>query len=263
MKLVVLGILDFSRIFPLHYRYFFTDTLSLLLFFIAPKKRRAVYDNLSLISKRNVTWREVLRVFREYGKYWAELPDINDLWKKSKRTYSGDSFPPEEKNFLGVTYHIGNFEVLGNELYHAYNENFVVVAERLHPPVLAEYFKRIRLRHRIETIPHNDVRRMISVLKRGGGLGIVCDRAIDGKGVEIPFLGKDVTMPLNLVGYAQQENIPIYVAYCIKENESLKIVSKKIDPSLDHHKAMQSVAGILEDVVRKYPYQWHVLSKIE
>ncbi len=260
-KLVLLRGMFLSAVLPLWLRYVFSDLLSLVALIICKDKRIAVYDNLSLILN-NPTISDVWRVFSEYGRYWADLPDMYKSILTAPKTYSGDPFPPPDLNFLGLTFHLGNFEVFGTLIHLQFNRKLNVVAERLKPDRLSNYFKTKRSLYHINTITHDDMRAVIKTLKRGNGLGILCDRVISGKGVEATLFGKKTTMPLNLVEYALRENIPVYISYCIKEGKELKIFCKKLDDSVDFKKAVKIITSTLENAVREYPYQWHLLSPI-
>jgi lauroyl/myristoyl acyltransferase len=85
---------------------------------------------------------------------------------------------------------------------------------------------------------------------------------IDGNGVKVRLFGKSVCMPLNIVKFALQNEIPVYVAYCVKESDEYKIHCQKMDVDTDYEDAVKQIALVIENTVRNYPYQWHVLSAI-
>lgn len=261
-KLLLLKTLDATGVLPLGVRYAVTDVLAGATFVLLGNKRKAVRENLCLVLEKTPSWRDVWMVFREYGRYWAEFPGLRDFWKKMPRVYEGDLFPPQEKRFLGLTFHIGNFEIFGHEVHDRHKSNFYVIAERLRPQMLADYFRDKRRKNHVETISHDDPRGILRVLKQGETLGVVCDRMISGKGVEINLFGRQVNLPLKIVSYALDSRIPVYIAYCVKENGKLKIISRRIDGSQSFEDALGRISGTLEDAVRLYPHQWHVLSPI-
>jgi lauroyl/myristoyl acyltransferase len=248
--------------FPFKISYSLTTIFALIAFVIFKTKRDAVKKNLTYILKRTPTYYDVIQVFIEYGKYWAEIHCINRLWNLTPKENYGAVFPPREKCFVGLTFHIGNFEIFGNILFPFYKKPFCVIAERLTPHFLADYFKKVRLGHHIQTIAHDNLRQMIRVLKNGDPLGVVCDRLIKGAGVETRFFGKRVFMPLNIVDYAIQNKIPVYIAYCTNENKRLKIFCRRADEVNNFDAAIKIIANTLEEAVCQYPYQWHVLSEI-
>jgi lauroyl/myristoyl acyltransferase len=261
-KLLLLKLLDFSSVLPISLRYLLTDIFSFVAFLFLGAKRRAVRKNLTFILNRSPSWTEILRVFAEYGRYWAELPVIESFWRESKKVICGPDFPPREKCFLGLTFHLGNFEVFGNALFPSLGENFNVIAERLRPQFLADYFSSRRHRHHINTLPHDNPRKILQVLKEGKPLGVVCDRSIGagGRGINTWLFGRRVFLPLNLVDYALQKNIPLYVAYCVKDDGLLKLFCRKIEGYTGFDDVVKMISSTLENVIRCYPYQWHVLS---
>ncbi|KMQ51196.1 Lauroyl/myristoyl acyltransferase [Chitinispirillum alkaliphilum] len=239
-----------------------TDTLSTIVFILSKKKRDGVKRNLRLILKTKITAKDVWKVFQEYGRYWADLPNAYTSFSDATKIFQGDKLPAPDSNFLGITFHLGNFELFGTIICQNHNQKLNVVAERLKPEFLSNYFKEKRSLYNMETISHDDLRNIIKTLKHGKGLGILADRLISGNGVEARLFGEKVTMPLNLVEYAIKEKIPIYISYCVKDRQKFRIFCKKLDESTDFPKAVNTITETLENAVTEYPYQWHVLSPI-
>lgn len=261
LKCGCLLLLDLTSKLPFSFRYLITTIISAGVFIFSRKRRISVRKNLKAIFNRNPSLLQVYRVFFEYGKYWAELPVINKIWSSNVKIYHDDSFPPVEKCFLGITFHIGNFEIFGRIINQVNDDGFNVVVERLKPQYIADFFKRIRLRHRIKTIAHDDLRQIVGVIKSDKPLGILGDRMIDGRGVEVRLFGKRTRMPLNIVDFALQRKIPVYVAYCINENRQLNIFSRRIDGNCDFESAVNMIVSTLQEAVTSFPYQWHVLEE--
>jgi lauroyl/myristoyl acyltransferase len=263
LKLALLKILQTTSILPLSIRYLLTDIFFMFAFLVSNSKRNAVKKNLRLILKRVPTSLEILNVFRDYGRYWAELPDINGFCDKYKIDVIGPDLPGVNECFLGVTFHIGNFEVFGRMLHSITSSNFTVVAEHLRPHFVFEFFRSIRLKHYIDTVPHDDPREILNALKRNGGLGVLIDRVVGGTGIETRLFCKRVMMPLNIVEYAVRNKIPIYVAYCVKKDGKLIFYSNKIDSSkYSFEQIVSRITSTIEGAVERYPFQWHVLSVI-
>lgn len=255
-------LLKYTSYLPLSLRYGITNVLSTLVFIVCRDKRNAVKKNLKIIQKKDPPPSDILKVFLEYGRYWAEFPSINKIWSDSTKIYHNSDFPPTEQCFLGVTFHIGNFEMFGNILKRICNSEFNVVAERLKPQYIADFFTESRMHHGIKTVPHDDLRNIIKVLKNGKSLGILCDRMVGGRGVEVRVFGKRVRMPLNIIDYALGKKIPVYIAYCIHNDGVINIYSSKISEDSDFDNTVNLIVSTLEDAIRRFPYQWHVLSAI-
>lgn len=262
VKFSFLWLLYSTASFPLPLRYVITDVLSFITLILCYSKRNSVRENLKSIFKREPTFAEILRVFVEYGRYWAEYPLVNKIWKSSTVLYHSQQFPPSEPCFLGVTFHMGNFELFGNIIKDTTRKELQVVAERLRPEYIADFFRRTRQSHGIRTVVHDDLRQILKVIKEGNPLGILCDRMVGGRGVEVRFFGKRVRMPLNIVSYALQKKIPVYVAYCIHKNGVLNVYSRKIGGESDFDTAVQTIVSTLEEAIVRFPFQWHVLSAL-
>jgi lauroyl/myristoyl acyltransferase len=261
-KLSLLIILRVISYLPLNFRYSIIDAIALIAFHVCRKKRNAVGKNLKLILDKPPESNDIRTVFIEYGRYWAEFFDIKKFWADSKRIIDNPDFPPKDSNFLGLTFHLGNFEVFGPALFHSIGGNFHVIAERLKPDFLSDFFKKYRLRHNITTILHDQKREILNALNQGKALGVVCDRIVGGRGVEVRLFGKKVRLPLNIVSLALQKKIPIAVSYCVKEENALKMYYYKVPGDLKYDDAIELIVNLLENAIRKYPFQWHVLSSL-
>jgi lauroyl/myristoyl acyltransferase len=247
---------------PLRVRYKLTDVLALISYLIFVRKRGIVRRNLSTILDSKVSEESVKDVFKQYGRYWAELPDIELLWKKEYKIICGPDFPPLEKSFLGISFHIGNFELFGPALFDHFSVDLNVVAERLYPQALFDYFFQMRKRHHIHTIAHDNVRAIVEILKSGNPLGVLCDRSVDNKGIGIKLFGGTWVMPMGIVRYALSLNIPIYYAYCIHEEGMIQVYCKKSIVLQSFENVTDEITHTLEFVLRNYPLLWHNTSQM-
>jgi lauroyl/myristoyl acyltransferase len=260
--LVFLRFTDLTAAIPLRWRYGITDALSVGACALFYRKRQVVRSNLKCIFGRNPSLFEVVRVFMEYGRYWAESADPSGFWKSSRVMETGPDFPPAEPQFLGLTFHLGNFEIFGQAFYPYLKDDFVVIAERLKPKALADYFCTRRAASHFATIAHDNPQEIVRKLAGGAALGIVCDRSLNGKGVETRLFNKRIRLPLTLVDYSLRHKVPIYVAYCVKEDLGLRLFCRRLDSSLGFDNVVSMIAAILEDAIRRYPFQWHMMSAL-
>jgi lauroyl/myristoyl acyltransferase len=261
-KLLLLRMLGEMKFLPVRIRYKFTDLLAMLSYLIFARKRDIVRKNLSIILNTKVPENNVKDVFKHYGRYWAELPDIEQLWKKENKIICGPDFPPSEKSFLGISFHIGNFELFGPALFDHFGVDLNVIAERLYPQALFDYFYQMRKRHHIHTIAHDNVRAIVEVLKKGDPLGVLCDRSVDNKGVSIKLFGGTWVMPMSIIRYALSLDIPIYYAYCISEEGMIQVYCKKSSALKSFEDITEELTHTLEFVLRNYPLLWHNTSQM-
>jgi lauroyl/myristoyl acyltransferase len=259
MELSLLYLLDIIAPLPLWMRYSITDIFSVLAYLLFSGKRNIVRGNISIIRNSKFSEKDIREVFKNYGRYWAELPVVEQVWKSQCKVICGPDFPPSETCFLGVTFHIGNFELFGPALFEYTGSELHVVAERLYPQSLFKRFLKIRKRHHIYTIAHDDTRGIIDVLKGGKPLGVVCDRSINRKGDGILLFGKKWIMPLSIVRYALAMNIPVYYSYCISEEGILQLFCKR-SVGVENENLIREITEMLEIALCQYPLQWHNIS---
>lgn len=260
--LLFLRFIDQTAVLPLHLRYRLTDLLSTFAFVLFFRKRSTVKGNLRLVLQREPEELEVLSVFREYGRYWAESADLTGFLRSNPVVESGPEFPPADPCFVGLTFHLGNFEVFGHLLQASLKSDFAVVAERLKPKLLADYFRLRRKANHIATILHDEPRALLRCLMSGSPVGVVCDRSVGGSCVETSLFEKRLCLPLSIVDFALRHRIPVYIGYCAKETKGLRIFCRRIEKNLSFNEAITQIVSILEETVRRYPYQWHVMSAL-
>jgi KDO2-lipid IV(A) lauroyltransferase len=261
--LVNLGLLHavlITGILPLKLRYAILDTVSILFFLALGSKRRAVRNNLKLVTGKKAPLRDVAQVFIEYGRYWAELPAISSLWKNTPRDYIGDP-PPGENGCIMMTLHVGNFEVFAEDVYQRTGRELPAIVEHLKPEFLTRCFRKIRARHHSVPILHDDLRAMVRALRQGKSLGIIGDRVISGEGMEVEILGVKVSLPFNFLRFGLRNNFPLYAGFCVKSKGRLKIAYHKIPDRISLEEAVAYMAAFFETTIKQYPTQWHFLSE--
>ncbi|HEV7958177.1 MAG TPA: phosphatidylinositol mannoside acyltransferase [Acidimicrobiales bacterium] len=218
----------------------------------------------------------VERGFRSYGQYWAEgakLPAI-----KPARVY--ERFVVSEgidhlyaakgrgKGLIIALPHIGSWEWGGSYL-NSLGMGMTAVAEELEPPELFEWFKSKRESIGIRVEPLNDKAgaTLLSTLRGGGVVGLLCDRDIQGNGIEVEFFGERVTMPAGPATLALRTDATLVAAACYSgpRRDHFAAVTPPIDTARtgklreDVKRVTQLVAHELEGLIRRAPEQWHVL----
>jgi phosphatidylinositol dimannoside acyltransferase len=218
----------------------------------------------------------VERGFRSYGQYWAEgakLPAI-----KPARVY--ERFVVSEgidhlyaakergKGLIIALPHIGSWEWGGSYL-NSLGMGMTAVAEELEPPELFEWFKEKRESIGIRVEPLNDKAgaTLLATLRGGGVVGLLCDRDIQGNGIEVEFFGERVTMPAGPATLALRTDATLVAAACYSgpRRDHFAAVTPPIDTARtgklreDVKRVTQLVAHELEGLIRRAPEQWHVL----
>ncbi len=92
--------------------------------------------------------------------------------------------------------HIGSWEY-GGAFLATQGLPMTAVAERIEPPELFDYFVEQRAAMGLTIVPldHRSGGTLMTTLRNGGLVGLLCDRDIEGTGIEVEFFGETTTMP--------------------------------------------------------------------
>ena len=92
--------------------------------------------------------------------------------------------------------HIGSWEY-GGAFLATQDLPMTAVAERIEPPELFDYFVEQRAAMGLTIVPldKHSGSTLLSTLRGGGLVGLLCDRDIEGTGIEVEFFGERTTMP--------------------------------------------------------------------
>jgi KDO2-lipid IV(A) lauroyltransferase len=216
------------------------------------------------------------RGFESYGQYWAEgakLPGI-----KPERVFArfrigeGLEYLYDAKaKGLGTIIalpHIGSWEWGGSYL-NSLGLGMTAVAEDLEPPELFAWFKAKResIGIRIEPLDEHAGTVLLQTLKVGGVIGLLCDRDIQGNGIEVEFFGETVRLPAGPATLALRTGATLVGAACYSGpgRDHFAVITRPIPAERvgrlreDVTRVTQALAVELEGLIRRAPEQWHVL----
>ena len=143
------------------------------------------------------------------------------------------------------------------------------VAEDLEPPELFAWFKAKResIGIRIEPLDEHAGTVLLQTLKDGGVIGLLCDRDIQGNGIEVEFFGEQVRLPAGPATLALRTGATLVAAACYSGpgRDHFAVVTPPI-PAERHGRLREDVTRVtqrlaveLEGLIRRAPEQWHVL----
>jgi KDO2-lipid IV(A) lauroyltransferase len=220
--------------------------------------------------------RFVERGFESYGQYWAEgakLPGIKPEHVFSRfRIGEGLEYLYDAKTKgLGTIIalpHIGSWEWGGSYL-NSLGLGMTAVAEDLEPPELFAWFKAKResIGIRIEPLDEHAGTVLLQTLKDGGVVGLLCDRDIQGNGIEVEFFGERVRLPAGPATLALRTGATLVGAACYSGpgRDHFAVITRPIAAERigrlreDVTRVTQALAVELEGLIRRAPEQWHVL----
>jgi KDO2-lipid IV(A) lauroyltransferase len=218
----------------------------------------------------------VERGFRSYGHYWAEgakLPAlstsvITDRFTIAEGLEHLRAAKERGRGIIIALPHIGSWE-WGGAYLHTIDLTMTAVAEVLEPPELFDWFKQKReeMGIHVEALDEHAGTVLLSALRAGGVVGLLCDRDIQGNGVEVEFFGERVAMPAGPATLALRTGATLVAAACYTGpgRDHHAVVSPPIDVERtarlreDVVRITQNVTRDLEKLIRRAPEQWHVL----
>ena len=251
------------------------------------RTRQAAEANLRLIIEQGsdeaadpaVVRRWVRRYYASYARYWAEgatLPAIGLGAVSQQITFveGADELRAAHAKGKGVILglpHVGSWEWGGAFLAHV-GMPMTAVAERLEPAELFEWFvsKREAIGLHIEPLDDDAGRSILAVLRRGGIVGLLCDRDITGDGIEVELLGQRTRMPAGPATLALRTGATL-LAGCVYSgpgDQHQAYVSAPIPTErqgrlrADVQRVSQLLADELGGFIRRSPEAWHVFSAL-
>jgi len=218
------------------------------------------------------------RSFREYARYWVEgarLPSIppgevvqHMFADGLEHLYAGQA---AGKGTILALPHIGSWEY-GGAFLATQDLPMTAVAERIEPPELFDYFVAQRAAMGLTIVPLDKQSggALLSTLRSGGLVGLLCDRDIEGTGIEVDFFGERTTMPAGPATLALRTGATLCTGavYSGPGRQHRSIVQPPLDttrgPSLraDVARLTQEIATRLEGLIRRAPEQWHVFQPL-
>jgi KDO2-lipid IV(A) lauroyltransferase len=216
------------------------------------------------------------RGFESYGQYWAEgakLPGIKPaiVFERFRIGEGLEYLYDAKTKGLGTIIalpHIGSWEWGGSYL-NSLGLGMTAVAEDLEPPALFAWFKAKResIGIRIEPLDEHAGTVLLQTLKEGGVIGLLCDRDIQGNGIEVEFFGERVRLPAGPATLALRTGATLVAAACYSGpgRDHFAVITPPVVAERqgrlreDVTRVTQALAVELEGLIRRAPEQWHVL----
>lgn len=222
--------------------------------------------------------RFVNRGFSNYGRYWVEGAKLPALSKDyiDKRFVVAEGLEhlraakATGNGVIVALPHIGSWEWGGSFLSHI-DLAMTAVAEALDPPELFQWFKKKRASIGIDIEPLDEHAGtvLLQTLKAGGVVGLLCDRDIQGNGMDAELFGSSVTVPAGPATLALRTGATLVAAACFAGpgRDHFAVVTAPIDTTRqgkmreDVERVTKDVTRELEFLIRRAPEQWHVLEQ--
>ena len=218
--------------------------------------------------------REVHRSFDSYARYWLEsfrLADMGPTEIDAGMAPEGmellDEVLDRGKGAIMALPHLGGWD-FGGAWLATKGYPVTVVVEPLEPPVVFEWFADMRRTFGLNVVPLGpDAGRIVlQALRRNEVVGLLCDRDIDGSGVEVEFFGERTTLPGGPVTLALRTGAAVLPTAVYFQGRGHRGVIRRALPlqrsgslRADVAAGTQMLADELQALIAHAPEQWHVL----
>jgi lauroyl/myristoyl acyltransferase len=141
------------------------------------------------------------------------------------------------------------------------------VVEPVEPPGLFEFFVQYRRRLGMNVVPLGPsvAGEALKAIKAGHVLCLLCDRDLEGTGVEVEFFGERTTLPAGPATLGLRTGAPLLPTACYFTPRGIRCVIKPPIPCerrdrlrADVQRITQDIAHELEALIRVAPEQWHL-----
>lgn len=213
--------------------------------------------------------------FDSYARYWVEsfrLPTLSARELDATFSYEGyDHIATALEAGRGAIValpHLGGWEWAAFWLATIERVPITAVVEPVEPPDLFEWFVAFRrsLGLNVVALGPDAATETLRALRDNEVLCLVCDRDIQGQGVEVEFFGETTTLPAGPAMLALRTDAPLVPTAIYFDGDGHRAV---VEPPLeaerrgklrdDVARVTQDLAWALEDLIRVAPEQWHLM----
>jgi KDO2-lipid IV(A) lauroyltransferase len=243
------------------------------------EKRQIVERHLRRADPSLTGWRlrrAVQQAFDSYARYWVEsfrLPNLSkEVVERGFEVVGYEHVVQGLGRGNGVILalpHLGGWEWAGRWMTDQ-GHSLTVVVERLDNEELFEWFRALRAELGMTVVPVGpDAAAPVAKALRANEVAcLLCDRDIQGGGIEVEFFGEVTTLPAGPAMLALRTGaalLPTGVYFTDRYNGHLAVVRPPV-PAVKHgggiradvQRITQALARELEFLIRRAPEQWHL-----
>lgn len=220
--------------------------------------------------------RKTQQAFESYSRYWVEsfrLPNLSKQTVEAGFTTVGyrEHIVPalaEGKGCILALPHLGGWEWAGRWMVDQ-GHPLTVVVEPLDNDELFEWFAALRAKLGMTVVPlgPDAGSTVLRALRNNEVVCLLCDRDLQGDGVEVEFFGERTTLPPGPATLGMRTGAPVLptgVYFTKAYNGHHAIVRPPLSMErtgklrADVQRATQALAHELEWLIRRAPEQWHL-----
>ena len=249
-----------------------SELVGTMAYLIATRERDAVRANLAVTAAgRRASAR---RVFVNQVLQYLEVFHIPRLdrrrFERRVRVEGWERFECAHRLGKGVIFasaHFGPIALVGQVLVtRGYSLTLPI------EPADSELMRavnRARSAQGFHLVPISAAVGMHRVLRQGGVLGVLADRAVSGVGERVPFFGRPTLLPSAHIALALRTGAACLPAFTWREDGLLRATIEEpleLRPTGDHdadiREGVRRFAERLETHVRRFPEQWTVFERM-
>lgn len=216
----------------------------------------------------------VVRAFQSYGRYWVDsfrLPKLSPAEIDANFSYEGyehiQAAIDSGHGPLMVIPHLGGWEWAAHWVTAIMDTPVTAVVEPVEPPELFEFFVGFREELGMKVVPLGPKAgsEVLRSVKDRHVICLLCDRDIEGNGVEVEFFGERTTLPAGPATLALRTGAPLLPSAIYFRGDGHHGVVRPPIPAErqgrlrdDVTRITQDIAHALEDLIRAAPEQWHM-----
>lgn len=249
-----------------------SEVVGTIAYLATARGRAAVRTNLAMIApERSLSAR---RVFVNQVRQYLEVFHIVRLdrgrFDAVVRVEGWDRFLCAQRLGKGVIFgsaHLGPVALVGQVLIQR-GYTLTLPAEKTDSELM-HAVNRARQAQGLVLVPMDSALGIHRVVRDGGVLGILADRAVTGVGETVEFFGRPALLPSAHVALALRTGAPLLPAFTWREKdhlfarieEPLELVATG-DRDADVRAGVQRFATLLERYIREHPEQWTVFEPV-
>src|SRR5438093_5944273 len=248
------------------------EVVGTIAYLAVPRARAAVRANLAMIApERSLSAR---RVFVNQVRQYLEVFHIPRLdrarFDAIVRVEGWDHFLCAQRLGKGVIFgsaHFGPIALVGQVLMHR-GYTLTLPAEKTDSELM-QAVNRARQAQGLVLVPMDSALSIHRVIRDGGVLGILADRAVTGIGERVEFFGRRALLPSAHVALALRTGAALLPAFTWRENEFLVarieeplVLASTGDRDSDVRAGVRQFAARLERYVKEHPEQWSVFEPV-
>lgn len=212
----------------------------------------------------------VVEAYVSYAKYWLDAFRLHTMSAEDVLSRStGENLEVVDELLASgdggilATAHLGSWDI-GAFFTTQRDWGMTVVAEVLEPRRLFERFVWLRRKAGIGVIPlvrgGDMLNQLTDVVRRGGLATLLADRDLTKKGPVVEFFGEPCRLPPGTAALSRRTGRPVAIGAFVTEGDGYRgVISDVLDISgLSVEEGTQAVAYGLEELIGRYPSQWHV-----